>query len=48
MADIEQVEEAKIPTKIFAGRPTDSFFRPEMTRNEDICDSRLICELGLI
>ena len=30
MADIGQVEKTKIPTKIFADQPTDSFFRPEM------------------
>ena len=40
MYEIEEL--SKIPTKIFTDRPTDSFFRTEMTRNEDICDCRLM------
>ena len=39
MVDIGQVE-AEITTKIFADQLTDSFFRPEMTQKEDICDRR--------
>ena len=31
----------KNPNKTFTDRPTDSFFRSEMTRNEDFCDCRL-------